>query len=93
MFIPTARTLLELSVSLTRLSIHHEFPYANLSTGGSVNAMAISNRLSRLRKKAAEEGLVPQGGVAGPAKSSKSSGGGKEGKRGKKGVMAAERSG
>ncbi|KAL9068288.1 MAG: hypothetical protein Q9161_006314 [Pseudevernia consocians] len=81
---------------LTILAVENVHPNSEnvaRAFGGSVNAMAISNRLSRLRKKAAEEGLVPQGGVAGPAKSSKSSGVGKEGKKAKKGVMAAERSG
>lgn len=64
----------------------------NLTTGGSVNALAISNRLSRLRKMAAEEGLVLQGGVAGPAKSRKSSSTSNEGKIAKKGEIVTERS-
>ena len=49
--------------------------------------MAISNRLSRLRKKAADEGIVPQGGAAaattkgrkGKGKGSKKDGIGAEG--------------
>lgn len=66
-------------------------PNTDLATGGSVNAMAISNRLSRLRKKAAEEGLVPSGGAAAaPLKGRKSNGAGKKGDGGKKGGMLAE---
>ena len=38
-----------------------------IHTGGAVNAMAISNRLSRLRKKAADEGLLPKGAGAAPS--------------------------
>lgn len=45
--------------------------------------MAISNRLSRLRRKAADEGLLPKGGattVPSNSKGGKSIGGGKKGK-------------
>ncbi len=50
--------------------------------------MAIANRLSRLRRKAAEEGLMPKEGAAVPAKGHKKGGKGE----GKKGEMVAERS-
>ena len=50
------------------LHIYHNLPHINLTTGGVVNAMAISNRLSRLRKKAADDGLMPKAGVTVPAK-------------------------
>ena len=47
--------------------------------------MAISNRLSRLRRKAAEDGLMPKEGAAAPAQGRK-----KGGKGGQKGEMVAE---
>lgn len=57
--------------------------------------MAIANRLSRLRKKAADEGLGPKkGDAAVPAKGRKNNGAGGAGKRGgkggRKGGMMAE---
>ena len=45
--------------------------------------MAISNRLSRLRRKAADEGLLPKGGATtapSNSKGGKGNGGGKKGK-------------
>ena len=52
--------------------------------------MAISNRLSRLRKKAADEGLIPQGGAAATTKGGKSNGASMKAKGGKKANDAAE---
>ena len=57
-----------------------------------MNAMAISNRLSRLRKKAADEGLIPQGGATSTTKGRKSNGVSTKAKGGKKGVTVAEAS-
>ena len=63
------------------------FRYTELTpTGGSVNALSISNRLSRLRRKAAEEGIVAQPGAAGTAKGGKRNGAGKSGSGGNKSV-------
>lgn len=50
-----------------------------------MNAMAISNRLSRLRKKAADEGFTPRGDAVAFTKGRKSVAAGKDGKAGKKG--------
>lgn len=55
-----------------------------------MNAMAISNRLSRLRKKAADEGLIPQGGAAATTKGGRSNGTSKKANGGKRGVTVAE---
>lgn len=52
--------------------------------------MAISNRLNRLRRKAAEEGLVPKGGAVASAKSRKGDGASTKGKEGMKGGLTAE---
>lgn len=57
-----------------------------------MNAMAISNRLSRLRKKAADEGLIPQGGPATTTKGNKSNGTSTKAKGGKKVNNIAEES-
>lgn len=63
------------------------------TTGGGINAMAISNRLSRLRRKAADEGLVPKGvATAPPTKRPKSKGVGRKNDRGTLGGMIAEES-
>ncbi len=54
--------------------------------------MAISNRLSRLRRKAAEEGLVAKAGAAVASKGRAGTGAGKnaKGKGGTKGGILAE---
>ena len=52
--------------------------------------MAISNRLSRLRKKAADEGFAPSEKAATSAKGRKSTGAGKNAKGGKKGGAVAD---
>lgn len=57
-----------------------------------MNATAISNRLSRLRKKAADEGVIPQGGAAATMKGRKSNGASTNAKGGKKDVTVAEES-
>lgn len=54
--------------------------------------MAIANRLNRLRRKAADDGLIPKGGAAALAKGRKSNGAGKKGKGGKKDEMVAKNS-
>ncbi|CAD6575007.1 MAG: hypothetical protein ASARMPREDX12_007059 [Alectoria sarmentosa] len=73
-------------------NIHPNCENVAAAFGGSVNAMAIANRLSRLRKKAADEGLGPKkGGAAAPGKGRKGNGaGGGGGKGGRKGGMMAE---
>ena len=54
--------------------------------------MAISNRLSRLRRKAAEEGLVAKAGATAASKGRAGTGAGKngKGKGGAKGGMIVE---
>ena len=52
--------------------------------------MAISNRLSRLRKKAADEGLIPQGGAAVATKRGKGNGASKKANGGEKIVTVTE---
>lgn len=64
------------------LHIHHDLLYLNLITGGVVNAMAIFNCLSRLRKKAVDDGLMSKAGVTVPAKGSKGTAASKKGKGG-----------
>lgn len=79
----------------TLKSTRSPLPLTSQITGRSVNAMAISNRLSRLRRKAAEEGLVAKGGAAAPAKGGKGDGVGigiKGSKGWKKGGTTAEAS-
>ena len=61
------------------------FSHTDRTTGGPVNAVAITNRLNRLRKKAVDQGLIPAPGTATPAKSSKGNGAGKKGKGAKTG--------
>lgn len=77
-------------MSFTTLDIPHGLSHTNLTTGGAVNAIAISNRLSRLRKKAADDGLMPKAGVTVPAKGSKGTAVSKKWNGGKMGGMVAE---
>ena len=79
------------SISDTKSTLS-PLPLTSQTTGGAVNAMAISNRLSRLRRKAAEEGLVAKGGAAAPAKGDGVGIGTKGIKGGKKGGTTAEAS-
>lgn len=72
------------------LHIYRGLSHTNLTTGGAVNAMAISNRLSRLRKKAADDGLLPKAGATVPAKGPKATAASKKENGGKKGGMVAE---
>lgn len=69
---------------------HHKCPHTDLTPGGAVNAMAISNRLSRLRRKAAEEGLIAKGDAAGPTSGRKSGASATKGNGMKKGDAPAE---
>ena len=71
-------------------SSSHVISVTDHTTGGAVNAMAISNRLSRLRKKAADEGFMPRGDAATSTKGRKSTAAGKDGKAGKKGGTVAD---
>lgn len=70
-------------------SSSHAISVTDHTTGGAVNAMAISNRLSRLRKKAADEGFMPRGDAATSMKARKITGAGKSEKAGKMGGMVA----
>ena len=63
--------------------------HTDTTTGGAVNAMVISNRLSRLRKKAADEGLVARKATT-SAKGRKGNGAGKNGKKGRMAVEGSE---
>ena len=58
--------------------------------GRGVNAQAIANRLSRLRKKAADEGFVPTASAVASTKSRKGGGAGKKADAGKKGEIVAD---
>ena len=64
-------------------SLH--FQHTDHTTGGPVNAVAITNRLNRLRKKAVNEGLIPAPSTTAPAKPSKANGASKKGKGAKTG--------
>ena len=55
-----------------------------------MNALSIQNRLSRLRRKAAEEGIVARPGAAGTAKGGKRTGAGMSGNGAKKSVPAED---
>ena len=63
------------------------FPHTDHTTGGPVNALAITNRLNRLRKKAVDQGLIPAPSTASPAKGSKGNSAGKKGKGAKTGSI------
>ena len=58
------------------------FPHTDRITGGLVNAVAITNRLNRLRKKAVDQGLISAPRTTTPAKGN---GAGKKGKGAKNG--------
>ena len=73
--------------NLNIFSISH---FTKNNTGGNVNAMSISNRLSRLRRQAASEGLVPEGVAKAITKGRKGAGG--AGKK-RNGSVTAEGSG
>lgn len=75
----------QLSVSPTTIQAYYPISITDHTTGGAVNAMAISNRLSRLRKKAADEGFIPRGDAAALTKGRKSAAASKDAKAGKKG--------
>ncbi|KAF6238768.1 hypothetical protein HO173_003275 [Letharia columbiana] len=73
---------------LTILVVENVYPNCEkvaAAFGGAVNAMAISNCLSRLRKKAADDGLMSKAGVTVPAKGSKGTAASKKGKGGEEG--------
>lgn len=72
--------------------IHPNCERVAAAFGGAVNAMAISNRLSRLRRKAAEEGLIAKGEAAGPTSGRKSGASATKGNGMKKGDAPAEAS-
>ncbi|KAM0800330.1 hypothetical protein BDR22DRAFT_963290 [Usnea florida] len=73
---------------LTILAVENVHPNCEAvasAFGGPVNAVAITNRLNRLRKKAVEQGIISAPRTTTPAKCSKGNGTGKKGNGAKTG--------